>query len=80
MDVRYQWKNKKNRHRQETPGKRKKRSAAAGMENSLFGKILADVQSWAAGEMERLCRMDWKRLLLLNFPYAVAVYLFDQAA
>ncbi len=62
------------------PGKEKKAGPGRRTGSSIPEKILADIRAWAAEKAEGLQRMDWKRLFLLNLPYAAAVYIFDKSA
>lgn len=71
---------KKKAGRQKIPENGKKRLPELSTENSILGKMLADIRAWAAEKMENLQRMDMKRLLLMNLPYAAAVYIFDKSA
>ncbi len=62
------------------PGKEKNAGPGRRTGISIPEKILADIRAWAAEKAEGLQRMDWKRLFLLNLPYAAAVYIFDKSA
>jgi len=66
--------------RQKMPVKEKKRLPGPDAGNSILGKIQADIKAWVKEKADSLQRMDMKRLLLLNFPYLAAVYVFDKAA
>ena len=62
------------------PGKEKKGGSERRTGSSIPEKILADIRAWVAEKAEGLQRTDWKRLFLLNLPYAAAVYIFDKGA
>ncbi len=62
------------------PGKRKRAGTRRRTGNSIPEKMLADLRAWAAGKLESAQRMDMKRMVLLNFPYIAAAYLFDKTA
>lgn len=71
---------KKNMSRQKIPGKEKKAGPGRRTGSSIPEKMLADIQAWAAEKMESIQRIDRKRLLLMNLPYAAAGYIFDKSA
>ena len=71
---------KKNMYRRKIPVKEKKAGPGRRTGNSIPEKMLADIRAWAAEKMEDLQRMDRKRLLFMNLPYAAAAYIFDKGA
>lgn len=61
-------------------GKAKKAGMGRHTGNSIPGKMMADLRAWTVGTLESVQHMDMKKLVLLNFPYLAAAYLFDKTA
>jgi len=46
--------------------------------DSIPGKMLADIKCFARDKISSLQRLDRKKLFLLNFPYLVFAYIFNE--